>query len=127
VSFDGSKYNSWRCNATTAVSPIEADDTPESATVDAAVTVTDANGSLLVGVPVVFTISGTTGAAMTTTTATSYTGSNGKATAKVWAWIAGTYTVTATAGTVTGTGTYTFANSRAADARTVYQLQQTVE
>ena len=119
VSFTGPNTTAGVATATTTVSPIEADDTPESATVDAVVTVTDANGSLLVGVPVVFTVSGTTGAAITTTTATSYTGTNGKATAKVWAWIAGTYTVTATSGTVTGTGSYTFANSRAADARTV--------
>jgi hypothetical protein len=118
VSFTGPNTTAGVATATTTVSPIEADNTPESATVDAVATVTDANGSLLVGVPVVFTVSGT-GAAFTTTTATAYTASNGKATAKLYAWLAGSYTVTATAGTVTGTGSYTFANSRAADARTV--------
>ncbi len=117
VSFTGGSTTAGVADATPTINPIEADQTPESATKDATVTVTDAAGSLLAGVPVVFTVSDATKLAVTTTTATVYTGSDGKATAKVFAWIAGTYTVTATAGGVTGTGTYSFANSRPADAR----------
>ena len=105
--------------ATPVVKPIEADNTPESATIDIAAKVTDANGVLLSGVAVVFTISPADGAAFTTTTATSYTTSTGVATGKMFAWKAGTYTVTATAGGKTGTATATFANARPADARVV--------
>jgi trimeric autotransporter adhesin len=117
VSFTGGSTTAGVADTTPTVHAIEADQTPESATQDAVVTVTDAAGNLLAGVPVAFTVSDATKLAITTTTATVYTGSNGKATAKVYAWIAGTYTVTATAGGVTGTGSYTFANSRPADAR----------
>jgi trimeric autotransporter adhesin len=117
VSFTGGSTTAGVANVSPTVHAIEADQTPESATQDAVVTVTDAAGNLLAGVPVVFTVSDATKLAVTTTTATVYTGSDGKATAKVFAWIAGTYTVTATAGGVAGTGTYSFANSRAADAR----------
>jgi hypothetical protein len=117
VSFTGGSTTDGVANVSPTVHAIEADQTPESATQDAEVTVTDAAGNLLAGVAVVFTVSDATKLAVTTTTATVYTGSNGKATAKVFAWIAGTYTVTATAGGVTGTGTYSFANSRPADAR----------
>jgi hypothetical protein len=119
VSFTGGSTTAGVANATPTIHVLEADQTPESATQDAEVTVTDAAGSLLAGVPVTFTVAAADAAklALTTTTATVYTGSNGKATGKVFAWIAGTYTVTATAGGVTGTGTYTFANTRAADAR----------
>jgi hypothetical protein len=119
VSFTGGSTTAGVANATPTVHALEADQTPESATQDAEVTVTDAAGSLLAGVPVTFTVAAADAAklALTTTTATVYTGSNGKATGKVYAWIAGTYTVTATAGGVTGTGTYTFANNRPADAR----------
>ena len=117
VSFTGGSTTAGVANVSPTVHAIEADQTPESATQDATVTVTDAAGNLLAGVPVVFTVSDATKLAVTTTTATVYTGSDGKATAKVFAWIAGTYTVTATAGGVAGTGTYSFANSRPADAR----------
>jgi hypothetical protein len=117
VSFTGGSTTAGAANVSPTVHAIEADQTPESATQDAEVTVTDASGNLLAGVPVTFTVSDATKLAVTTTTSTVHTGSNGKATAKVFAWIAGTYTVTATAGGVTGTGTYSFANSRPADAR----------
>jgi hypothetical protein len=117
VSFTGGSTTAGVANATPTVNPLQAGDTPEASEVPAVVTVTDAAGNLLAGVPVTFTVSGTTGAAIDSTLVTVYTGSNGKATSGVYAWIAGTYTVTATAGGVTGTGSYTFANSRAADAR----------
>jgi trimeric autotransporter adhesin len=123
VSFTGPNTASGVAAATTTVSPIRANDTPEASTAAASVVVTDAAGNLLAGVPVVFTVSGTT-AAITSDVVTVYTDSAGKAASTVFAWVAGTYTVTATAGGVTGTGSYTFANSTAADARV---LSATVE
>jgi len=75
--------------------------------------------NLLAGVPVTWSVSGTTGAAIDSAMVTTYTDSTGTASSGVYAWIAGTYTVTATAGGVTGTGSYTFANSRPADARVI--------
>ncbi len=119
VSFTGGSTTAGVANATATTNPIEADDTPESAAVAASVTLTDASGNLLAGVPVTFSVasSDATKLAIDSTKVTVYTGSNGKAASSVFAWVAGTYTVTATAGGVTGTGSYTFANSRAADAR----------
>jgi hypothetical protein len=116
VSFTGPNTTAGVASATTTVSPIRAHQTPESSTAAASVVVTDAAGNLLAGVPVVFTVSGTT-AAITSNAVTVYTNSAGKADSTVFAWVAGTYTVTATAGGVTGSGSYTFANSTPADAR----------
>jgi hypothetical protein len=70
-------------------------------------TLKDAAGALMAGVPVTWTISGTT-AAVTSTTMTTYSAADGTATAAVYGWAAGTYTVTATAGATTATGTITF-------------------
>jgi hypothetical protein len=119
VSFTGGSTTAGVTAATATTNAIEADDTPESAAVAASVTVTDASGNLLAGVPVVFSVAAADAAklAIVTNKVTVYTGSDGKAASSVFAWVAGTYTVTATAGGVTGTGSYTFANSRAADAR----------
>ena len=116
VSFTGPNTAAGVAATTTTVSPISAGDTPEASTAAASVVVTDAAGNLLAGVPVAFTVSGTT-AAITSNAVTVYTDSAGKAASTVFAWVAGTYTVTATAGGITGTGSYTFANSNAADAR----------
>jgi len=81
-------------------------------------TVKDASGNLLAGIPVAWTISGT-GAAVLSTSATTYTTAAGVATGTVYGWIAGTYTVTATAGGKTGTGTITFAQTAAGEERTL--------
>ena len=81
-------------------------------------TVKDASGSPLIGVPVTFTVSGTT-AAVTSTTQTVYTGATGTAAANVYAWGAGTYTVTATAGGVAGTAEYAFRQSGAGEERAI--------
>jgi len=81
-------------------------------------TVKDANGALLAGVPVSFTVSGT-GAAVLSTTQTVYTGSAGTAAASVYGWVAGKYTVTATAGGKSGTGTITFAQLANGEERAV--------
>jgi hypothetical protein len=116
VSFTGGSTTAGVANATPTTNPLQAGDTPEASGVAATVTLTDASGNLLAGVPVTFSVSGT-GAAINSTLVTVYSGSNGKAVSSVYAWLAGTYTVTATAGAVTGTGSYTFANSNAADAR----------
>ncbi|NBR25351.1 MAG: hypothetical protein EBU08_16550, partial [Micrococcales bacterium] len=88
------------------------------ATTTAVATVKDSAGNLLAGVPVTFTISGTT-AAVTSTTQTVYTGATGTATANVYAWIAGSYTVTATAGTASGTAVYAFRQSGAGEERAI--------
>ena len=118
LSLTGGSTTANVTSAAATINPIEADDTPESATQDIVVTVKDANGAILNGVPVTFSVAGT-GAAITTNTVTAYSTGTGKATAKIYAWLAGTYVVTATAGGKTATGSYTFANSRPADARVV--------
>jgi trimeric autotransporter adhesin len=81
-------------------------------------TVKDAAGNLLAGVPVTFTVSGTT-AAVLSTTATSYTSSLGVASASVYGWVAGTYTVTATAGGIAGTAGLTVTQQTALEARAI--------
>jgi hypothetical protein len=81
-------------------------------------TVKDAAGNLLTGVPVTFTVSGTT-AAVTSTTQTVYTGAAGTAAANVYAWVAGSYTVTATAGGVAGTAVYAFRQAAAGEERAI--------
>lgn len=81
-------------------------------------TLKDASGALMAGVPVTWTVAGT-GVAITSTTATSYSGSLGTATTSVYAWIAGTYTVTATSGGKTATAEITFAQNSASEARTL--------
>jgi hypothetical protein len=81
-------------------------------------TVKDANGVVLVGVPVTWTISGT-GAAVLSTKKTTYTSSTGVASTEVYGWVAGDYTVTATAGGKSGTASITFAQTTATEARTI--------
>jgi hypothetical protein len=103
-------------NATVTIKPISAGDGAEAGAFDITATVKDANGNLLIGVPVSWTISGT-GAALTTTTANGWTSADGVATASVYGWLAGTYTVTATAGGIAGTGTVTFGSTTAGNAR----------
>jgi hypothetical protein len=83
-----------------------------------AATVKDANGSIIVGVPVTFTISGT-GAAVLSTTQVVNTNTSGIATASVYGWVAGTYTVTATAGGKSGTATITFGQTAAGEERSI--------
>jgi hypothetical protein len=96
---------------------ISAGDGVEAGAQSVTATIKDASGNLLIGVPVTWTISGGTGAAVTTTTATTYSNSLGVATASIYAWVAGTYTVTATAGGIAGTGTTTWASQTAGNAR----------
>jgi hypothetical protein len=81
-------------------------------------TVTDANGSVYSGIPVVFTVAGT-GVAIPSNAVTAYTNNAGVASSSIYGWKAGTYTITATAGGKTSTGTITFGSVTATNARTV--------
>jgi hypothetical protein len=84
------------------------------------ITVKDANGVGLAGVPVTVSVAGS-GAAILSTTQTVYTGATGTTTASVYAWLAPTYgtnyVVTATAGGVSDTVNTYWAQSTAAHTR----------
>jgi hypothetical protein len=97
---------------------INAGDGAESTLQAVTATVKDANGAVLAGVPVVFTISGT-GAAILSTKVTVYTGSAGTAASSVYGWLAGTYTVTATAAGKSDTAPIIFAQETATEVRTI--------
>ena len=90
----------------------------EAGAIDVVATVKDALGNAMAGVPVTFTVAGTT-AAILSTTATVYTGSTGTATGKLYAWANGTYTYTVAAGGKTTTGTATFGSIAAGNARVI--------
>jgi hypothetical protein len=85
------------------------------------ITVKDANGVGIQGVPVTVSVAGT-GAAITSTTQTVYTSATGVATAQVYAWLAPTYgtnyVVTATAGGVADTVNTYWGQATAAHTRT---------
>ena len=85
------------------------------------ITVKDANGVGIQGVPVTVTVA-VTGAAITSTTKTVYTGATGVATAQVYAWLAPTYgtnyVVTVTAGGVSDTVNTYWGQANAAHTRT---------
>jgi hypothetical protein len=81
-------------------------------------TVTDAALLPMIGQACTWTVSGT-GAAILSTTATTYTSTLGVCTTSVYAWIAGTYTITATSGGIAGTATQTFHNATAATVRSI--------
>ena len=97
---------------------INAGDGADLSTYGFTVTVKDATGGLLTGLPVAWTVSGT-GLAVTSITANGYTGAAGTHTAQVYGWVAGTYTVTATVGGKTATAEVTFAQTAAGEERTV--------
>jgi hypothetical protein len=86
----------------TVYSEINAGDGVEAGAVSVVALVKDASGTPVLGVPVTFTVAGTT-AAILSTKVTVYSGSDGKATSSLYAWASGTYTVTATSGTVSDT------------------------
>jgi hypothetical protein len=90
----------------------------ETGAVTISAKVTDASGSVLVGVPVTWSIAGT-GVEIATNGLTSYTASTGIATTTVYGWIKGTYTYTATAGGIASTGTISFAQTAAGEERTI--------
>jgi trimeric autotransporter adhesin len=90
----------------------------EAGAISIVATVKDALGNAMAGVPVSFTVSGTT-AAFTSTSATKYTGATGTATGSLYAWANGTYTYTVTAGGKTTTGTATFGSITPGNARVI--------
>jgi hypothetical protein len=97
---------------------INAGDGADLSTYGFTVTVKDATGGLLTGLPVAWTVSGK-GLAVTSITANGFTGAAGTHTAQVYGWVAGTYTVTATVGGKTATAEVTFAQTAAGEERTV--------
>jgi len=82
------------------------------------VTAKDANGVVMAGIPVTFTVAGTT-AAILSTKVTQYTAAAGTASTSVYAWAEGSYVVTATAGGKTATSTVYFAQKDPLAARTI--------
>ena len=82
------------------------------------ITVKDASGNLLAGIPVTVATA-SEGAAVLSTSATVYTGAAGTATASVYGWTAGTKTFTATAGGVSGSGTVNYKQQTATEVRTI--------
>jgi len=92
---------------------INAGDGADLSTYGFTVTVKDATGGLLTGLPVAWTVSDATKLAVTSITANGYTGAAGTHTAQVYGWVAGTYTVTATVGGKTATAEATFAQTAA--------------
>jgi hypothetical protein len=91
--------------------------TGASSTVTA--TVKDAAGNLMAGVPVVFTVTGLTGAEVHTTKVTVYTGTDGIATSLISSYAAGKATVTATAGGKSDSDSVYFKQKTAAEVRTI--------
>ena len=118
VTISGGNYSAGVLSQTVSTKDIAAGDGTEVGVQAITATVKDANGALMVGVPVTFGVTGT-GVAITSTTASGYTGATGVATAQVYAWIAGTYEYTATAGGVTSKGTITFGQTAAGEERTI--------
>jgi hypothetical protein len=82
------------------------------------VTVKDANGAILVGVPVTVTTT-SAGAAVLSTSATLYTGSAGTVAPSVYAWTTGVKSFTVTAGTVTNTESVNYHQETAAEVRSI--------
>ena len=118
VTISGGNYSAGVLSQTVSTKDISAGDGAEVGVQAITATVKDANGALMVGVPVTFGVTGT-GVAITSTTATGYTGATGVATAQVYAWIAGTYEYTATADGVTSKGTITFGQTATGEERTI--------
>jgi len=81
--------------------------------------VKDANGVIIVGVPVTFSVSGLTGAAVPSSSVTAYTDATGTATGYVYSWAAGKATVKATVGAVSATGDIYFSQQTLTEARTI--------
>jgi trimeric autotransporter adhesin len=118
VTLNGGNTTAGVADALPTVRDINAGDGVQSTKYGISATLKDANGVLLGGLPVVWSISGT-GAAITSTTINGTTTSAGVATAQVYGWIAGTYTVTAVAGGVTATGTITFGQTAKGEERAI--------
>jgi hypothetical protein len=116
VTVTGGNTTASVANATVTTNPIAAGDGTEAGAITLTATVKDANGNLLGGVPVTFSVAGT-GVAITSNTLSVTSASDGTAAASLYAWIEGTYTYTVTAGAKTTTGTATFGSITATNAR----------
>jgi hypothetical protein len=101
----------------TDISAAAAGATGTSATASALVK--DANGVIIVGTPVTFTVTGLVGAEVHTSKATVYTDSTGTAVSNISSYAAGKATVTATAGTVSATDDLYFSQQTVTEARTI--------
>jgi len=112
----GSKAETVAGSTLTAISA--ADNGPEGSAVAISAVVKDANGNLLAGVPVTFSVDkGLIKKTAAVDYSTVYTGSNGKATSYVFNWTPGTQTITATAGGKSSTDYLTWAATDATSAR----------
>ena len=112
----GSKAETVAGSTLTAIDA--ADNGPESSYKSIKAVLKDANGNLLAGVPVTFTVS--SGAIVKTASldyALVYTGTDGSATARVFDWTEGKQTITATAGGKSGTDYLNWASTTATAAR----------
>jgi hypothetical protein len=97
-------------------SDINAADGAQKTTAAVSVVLKDASGTVQpAGIPVVFTITGNTGAAVTSTKVTAYTTSLGVASTTVYSTLNGNATVTATSGALTASGVVYFKQADAVD------------
>jgi len=118
VTVTGGNTTASVTSATVTVNPISAGDGAEGGAKAITATVKDANGNLLAGVPVTFSVAGS-GAAIPSNAQTVNTTTLGTAASSIYAWLAGTYTYTVTAGGVSTTGTITFGSTTPTNARIV--------
>jgi len=93
-------------------------DGAQAGVVTVTATVKDANGVVMAGVPVTFSVAGT-GAAILSTKKVVVTGSTGTAASSLYAWVSGTYKVTATVGTISDDATSMWRNTSSTSARVV--------
>jgi len=106
-------------------SDINAGNGAQATTAAVSVVLKDASGTVQpAGIPVVFTITGNTGAAITSTKVTAFTTSLGVASTTVYSTLNGNATVTATSGALTASGVVYFKQADAvggvqAEARTI--------
>jgi hypothetical protein len=80
--------------------------------------VKDASGNVMAGMPVTWTVTGT-GCAITSTTSTGYTNSEGQDSATLYAWIAGNCVVTATSGGLSDEANSYWAQTGVDEARSI--------
>jgi len=100
-------------------SDISSDDGAEAGAASlCTVTIKDANGAILVGVPVTTTTS-SEGAAVVSTSATLYTSASGTVAPSVYGWTTGTKTFTITAGAITKTVTVNYHQETATEVRSI--------
>ena len=119
VSISGGSTTADAASGSTAKTAINTGDNgPEGSAVAFTATVKDANGNLLAGVPVTFSVDkGLIKKTAAVDYSVVYTGSNGKATTYAFDWIAEKQTVTATAGVKSASDYLTWAATDSTSAR----------